>query len=161
MVTSTIDTKLMNYRKISVDWSILGHKFGLSQCFGQRSGNFFPKTIHRKGNCNVWFIKNRTTYKMWLWFVTILWLFWHILIQYCKLLMPRPLKLSILGASCTIILSKDIDKYAFMCDSNFYESDVRNKINWLLHLDLIVCFNYLKSNIMARCQCLFDRNIQY
>ena len=124
MVTSTIDTKLMNYRKIRVDWSILGHKFGLSQCFGQRSGNFFPKTIHRKGNCNVWFIKNRTTYKMWLWFVTILWLFWHILIQYCKLLMPRPLKLSILGASCTIILSKDIDKYAFMCSSNFNETDV-------------------------------------
>ena len=40
--------------------------------------------------------------------------------------MPRPLKLSILGASCTIILSKDIDKYAFMCDSNFYESVVIN-----------------------------------
>ena len=28
-----------------------------------------------------------------------------------------------LGASA-IILSKDIDKYAFMCGSNFYESDV-------------------------------------
>ena len=28
-----------------------------------------------------------------------------------------------LGAS-TIILSKDIDKYAFMCGSNFYETDV-------------------------------------
>ena len=38
--------------------------------------------------------------------------------------MPRPLKRDILGAS-TIILSKDIDKYAFMCGSNFYESDVR------------------------------------
>ena len=37
--------------------------------------------------------------------------------------MPRPLKRGILGAS-TIILSKDIDKYAFMCGSNFYESDV-------------------------------------
>ena len=37
--------------------------------------------------------------------------------------MPRPLKWGILGAS-TIILSKDIDKYAFMCGSNFYESDV-------------------------------------
>ena len=36
--------------------------------------------------------------------------------------MPRPLKRGILGAS-TIILSKDIDKYAFMCGSNFYESD--------------------------------------
>ena len=37
--------------------------------------------------------------------------------------MPRPLKWGILGAS-TIILSKDINKYAFMCGSNFYESDV-------------------------------------
>ena len=37
--------------------------------------------------------------------------------------MPRPLKQDILGAS-TIILSKDIDKYAFMCGSIFYESDV-------------------------------------
>ena len=40
--------------------------------------------------------------------------------------MPRPLKRGILGAS-TIILSKDIDKYAFMCGSNFYESDVKKK----------------------------------
>ena len=55
--------------------------------------------------------------------MTVLWLFWQILIQYCKFLMPRPLKWGILGAS-TIILSKDIDKYAFMCGSNFYESDV-------------------------------------
>ena len=37
--------------------------------------------------------------------------------------MPRHLKRGILGAS-TIILSKDIDKYAFMCGSNFYETDV-------------------------------------
>ena len=37
--------------------------------------------------------------------------------------MPRPLKRGILGTS-TIILSKDIDKYAFMCGSNFYETDV-------------------------------------
>ena len=37
--------------------------------------------------------------------------------------MPRPLKLGTLGAS-TIILSKDIDKYAFMCGLNFYETDV-------------------------------------
>ena len=37
--------------------------------------------------------------------------------------MPRPLKWGILGAS-TIILSKDNDKYAFMCGSNSYESDV-------------------------------------
>ena len=33
--------------------------------------------------------------------------------------MQRPLKRGIL-----IILSKDIDKYAFMCGSNFYETDV-------------------------------------
>jgi hypothetical protein len=38
--------------------------------------------------------------------------------------MPRPLKRGILGAS-TIILSKDINKYAFMCGSNFNETDVR------------------------------------
>ena len=37
--------------------------------------------------------------------------------------MPRPLKWGILGAS-TIILSKDIYEYAFMCGLNFYESDV-------------------------------------
>ena len=37
--------------------------------------------------------------------------------------MQIPLKQGILGAS-TIILSKDIDKYASMCGSNFYESDV-------------------------------------
>ena len=37
--------------------------------------------------------------------------------------MPRPLKRDILGAS-TIILSKDIDKYAFMRGSNFYETNV-------------------------------------
>ena len=39
--------------------------------------------------------------------------------------MPRPLNRGLPGAS-TIILSKDIDKYAFMCGSNFYESDVIN-----------------------------------
>ena len=37
--------------------------------------------------------------------------------------MSRPLKRGILGAS-TIILSKDIDKYAFMCGLIFYETDV-------------------------------------
>ena len=37
--------------------------------------------------------------------------------------MPRPLKWYILGAS-KLILSKDIDKYAFMCGSNFYVTDV-------------------------------------
>ena len=37
--------------------------------------------------------------------------------------MPKPLKWGILGSS-TIILSKDIDKYAFMYGSNFYETDV-------------------------------------
>ena len=44
--------------------------------------------------------------------------------------MPRPLKQAMLGAS-TIILSKDIDKYAFMFGSNFYESDFTTKI-WIL-----------------------------
>ena len=37
--------------------------------------------------------------------------------------MPRPLKRGILAAS-TIILSKDIDEYALMCGSNFYEAYV-------------------------------------
>ena len=41
--------------------------------------------------------------------------------------MPRPLKQGILGDSTTI-LSKDIDKYAFMCGSNFYETDVSSNI---------------------------------
>ena len=40
--------------------------------------------------------------------------------------MPRPLKRGILGASTTI-LSIDIDKYAFMCGSNFYETYVTVK----------------------------------
>ena len=40
--------------------------------------------------------------------------------------MPRPLKGGILGGSIIlIILSKDIDKYAFMCGSNFNETDVK------------------------------------
>ena len=38
--------------------------------------------------------------------------------------MPRPFKQGIPGVS-TIILSKDIDKYAFMCGSNFNETDVK------------------------------------
>ena len=37
--------------------------------------------------------------------------------------MPRHLKRGLIGAS-TIILSKDMNKYAFMCGSNFYESDL-------------------------------------
>ena len=36
--------------------------------------------------------------------------------------MPGPLKRGVLGVS-VIILSKDIDKYAFICGSNFYETD--------------------------------------
>ena len=38
-------------------------------------------------------------------------------------LRPRHLKRGKLGAS-SIILAKDIDKNAFMCGSNFYETDV-------------------------------------
>ena len=40
-----------------------------------------------------------------------------------QFLMTIPLKRGALGAS-TIILSKDINKYAFMCDSNFNETEV-------------------------------------
>ena len=55
--------------------------------------------------------------------MTVLWLFWQILIEYCKFLMPRPQnEVYVLGASTTM-LSKD-DEYAFMCGSIFYETDV-------------------------------------
>ena len=43
--------------------------------------------------------------------------------------MPRPLGRGILGAS-TIILSKDIDKYA-ICGSNLYETDVTSESKYL------------------------------
>ena len=52
--------------------------------------------------------------------------------------MSRPLKRGILGAS-TIILSKDIDKYVFMCASNFNETDVIFPFNNL-------CFIFLGEN---------------
>ena len=55
--------------------------------------------------------------------------FWQILTQYCTFLMPIPLERGILGAS-TIIISKDIDKYAFMRSLNFYETDVRKIIEY-------------------------------
>ena len=41
--------------------------------------------------------------------------------------MLRHLKQGILSAS-TIILSKDIDNYAYKCSSNFYESDVKYNV---------------------------------
>ena len=41
--------------------------------------------------------------------------------------MPKPLKRGVQGAS-TIILSKDIDKNAFMGGLNFYESDVKRNL---------------------------------
>ena len=62
----------------------------------------------------VCFIKNRTTHKMYIIVICYcIMTFWQILIKYWKFLMLRPLKRGILGAS-TIILSKDINKYAFM-----------------------------------------------
>ena len=57
--------------------------------------------------------------------------------------MPRPLKRGILGAS-TIILSKDIDKYALKCGSNFYETDVTTKI-------LNSCCFYIKCKRNQAC----------
>ena len=57
--------------------------------------------------------------------------------------MPRSLKRGILGAS-TIILSKNIDKYAFMCGSNFYESDVIIKFSGMTTV-LNFCFNAVHS----------------
>ena len=75
--------------------------------------------------------------------------------------MLRPLKRGILGAS-TVLLSKDIDNYAYMCGSNFYESDLKIhryagklisiivfcvKVHFLGFLDLkmIKCFDMLKK----------------
>ena len=56
--------------------------------------------------------------------------------------MPRPLKWGILGAS-TIIISKDIDKYAFMCGSNFNDTDFnkdrsQQDLDYKMTLDSIV-----------------------
>ena len=46
--------------------------------------------------------------------------------------MPISLKWgSMLG---TMILSEDIDGYAFMCCSNFYESDVITDLNFIKYL---------------------------
>ena len=58
--------------------------------------------------------------------------FLAILIQYCKFIMQRPLKRGILGAS-TIILSKGIDKYAFLCGLNLYETVVTKHFNTSFH----------------------------
>ena len=59
-----------------------------------------------------------------------------------NLILQISLKRGILGAS-TIILSKDIDKYAFMCGSNFYETDIINSgictLNYVLCNLLVVC----------------------
>ena len=49
----------------------------------------------------------------------------------------------ILGAS-TIILSKDIDKYAFICGSNFYETDLNYQL-WNFKLGDIDCERYLSK----------------
>ena len=46
--------------------------------------------------------------------------------------MPRHLKRGILSAS-TKILSKDIDKYAFIWGSNFYETDVSKQLTFFIY----------------------------
>ena len=64
--------------------------------------------------------------------------------------MPRPLKRGILGAS-TIILFKDIDKYAFMCGSNFYETDVIMSYKTLNDLNILVKQGYnLAKNLKTQ-----------
>ena len=68
--------------------------------------------------------------------------------------MPRPLKRGILGAS-TIILCNDIDKYAFMCGSNFYETDVTcpsgSYDNCLTLSSQLICFlGYLIVSILTK-----------
>ena len=70
--------------------------------------------------------------------------------------MPRPLIRGMLGDS-TIILSKDVDKYAFMCGSNFYESDVRyyfkglmsNVHTPLLTYDVIISIGYNTNSFLS------------
>ena len=57
--------------------------------------------------------------------------------------MPRALKRGILGTS-TMILSKDIDKYSFMCGLNFYETDVRNRKK---NIWIPIFGNYLKNSM--------------
>ena len=57
--------------------------------------------------------------------------------------MPRPLKRGILSAS-TIILSKNIDKYAFMSGSNFYETDVKSKI-----LPILLVYYATRENMLT------------
>ena len=65
--------------------------------------------------------------------------------------MSRPLKRGILGAS-TIILSKDIDKYAFMCGSIFYETDVSL---WtapnLISITLLSLVSIVRNSKRGRC----------
>ena len=55
--------------------------------------------------------------------MTVLWLFLANSNSILQIFLPRPLKWGMLGAS-KIIISKDIDKYAFMGGSNFNETDV-------------------------------------
>ena len=59
--------------------------------------------------------------------------------------MPRPLKRGIIGAS-TIILSKDINKYALMCGSNFYESDVTRSDVAVNHMYVLVFLQYISNS---------------
>ena len=63
--------------------------------------------------------------------MTLLWIFWQILISYCKFLMPRPLKWGILGA-CIIILSQDIHKNAGRYLS-WISGNWQNWQNWWIH----------------------------
>ena len=55
--------------------------------------------------------------------------------------MPRPLKRGIQGA--ITILSKDIDKYASRCGSNFYETDVISKRNLVITKDACYWIKYI------------------
>ena len=63
--------------------------------------------------------------------------------------MPRPLKRGILGAR-TIILFIDIDKYAFMCGSNFYESDVKS----CEHKTVFILICNLTKRVNQHCRAL-------
>ena len=94
----------------------------------------------RKGNfgSNVWSIKIRTIHKLSL--RLYYQFFWQILSSYCKFLMPRPFKWSILGIH-KIILSKIFIKSQrqIMCGSNFYGSDVICTLQILDFFRMLVC----------------------
>ena len=97
--------------------------------------------------------------------MTLLWLFWPILISYCKFLMPRPSKWCIRGAN-SIILSKNNhfikSQRQIMCGSNFYESDVtctHNLFSFGIDCALGRSFRKISSQIRSCPNLIFSRKL--